>query len=117
MYISISEPQHEKTYLLKHEPNKNKSFWISAQSDQHLSCLHEGTFASLAIQDAPSEDSILIILHKCAGRSESLLGTYLKVHFWFGLEFNSPVNIIKVMLNRSVYQTTLFLGRLSPLSG
>ena len=35
----------------------------------------------------------------------------------FKLEFYSPVNIIKVMSSRSVYLTTLLLGRLSPLSG
>ena len=34
-----------------------------------------------------------------------------------GLEFNGPVNTIKVMWSRSVYQTTLFLGRLRPQSG
>ena len=34
-----------------------------------------------------------------------------------GLEFNDPVNTIKVMLSWSVYLSTLFLGRLSPLSG
>ena len=28
-----------------------------------------------------------------------------------GLEFNGPVNTIKVMSSRSVYLTTLFLGR------
>ena len=33
------------------------------------------------------------------------------------LEFNDPVNTIKVMSSWSVYLTTLFLGRLSPLSG
>ena len=36
---------------------------------------------------------------------------------WNGLEFNSPVNTIKDMSRQSVYLTTLFLGRLSPLSG
>ena len=34
-----------------------------------------------------------------------------------GLEFNGPVKIIRVMLSQSVYLTTLFLGRFSPLSG
>ena len=34
-----------------------------------------------------------------------------------GLEFNKPVNTIKVMLSLSVYLTMLFLGRLSRLSG
>ena len=33
------------------------------------------------------------------------------------LEFNGPFNTIKVMSSRSVYLTTLFLGRLCPLSG
>ena len=33
------------------------------------------------------------------------------------LELNGPVNINKVMSNQSVYLTTLFLGRLSPLNG
>ena len=33
------------------------------------------------------------------------------------LEFNGPFNSTKVMLSWSVYLTTLFLGRLSPLSG
>ena len=32
------------------------------------------------------------------------------------LEFNSPVNTIKVMWSQSVYLGTPFLGRLSPLS-
>ena len=32
------------------------------------------------------------------------------------LEFNGPVNTIKVMSSRSVNLTTLFLGRLRPLS-
>ena len=32
-----------------------------------------------------------------------------------GLEFNSPVSTIKVIAGQSVYLTTLFLGRLSPL--
>ena len=34
-----------------------------------------------------------------------------------GWQFNGPVNTIKVMLSQSVYLTTLFLDRLSPLSG
>ena len=34
-----------------------------------------------------------------------------------GFDFNGPVNTIKVMLSQSVYLTTLFLGRLSPLNG
>ena len=34
-----------------------------------------------------------------------------------GLKYNGPVNTIKVMLSWLVYLTTLFLGRLSPLSG
>ena len=38
-----------------------------------------------------------------------------KIHSLVGLELNSPVNTIQVMLSSSVYQTTLFLGRLSPL--
>ena len=33
------------------------------------------------------------------------------------LEFNDPVNTIKVMSSQSVYLTIVFLGRLSPLSG
>ena len=38
-------------------------------------------------------------------------------HFWLvELEFNGPVNTVKVMLGCSVYLTKLFLGRLSPLS-
>ena len=32
-----------------------------------------------------------------------------------GLEFNGPVNTVKVKSSQSVYLTTLFLGRLSPL--
>ena len=32
------------------------------------------------------------------------------------LEFNSPINTIKVMLIRSVYKTTIFLGRLKQLT-
>ena len=32
-----------------------------------------------------------------------------------GLEFNSPVNTVKVMSSWSVYLTTPFLGRFSPL--
>ena len=35
----------------------------------------------------------------------------------FGLESNGPVNTMKVMLSRSVYLTTLFLGRLNPPIG
>ena len=35
---------------------------------------------------------------------------------FIGLEFNGLVNTIKVMLNRSVYLTTLLLGWLSPVS-
>ena len=35
----------------------------------------------------------------------------------FELEFYSPVNTVKVILNQSVNLPTLFLGRLSPLSG
>ena len=34
-----------------------------------------------------------------------------------GLEFNSPVNIIKFMFSRSIYLTSRLLGRLSPPSG
>ena len=34
-----------------------------------------------------------------------------------GLEFNGPVNTIKDMMSWSVYLTTLFQGRLSPLNG
>ena len=33
------------------------------------------------------------------------------------LELNGPVNTIKVMSSMSVHLTTLFLGRVSPLSG
>ena len=33
-----------------------------------------------------------------------------------GLEFNSPFNAVKVMSCRLVYLTTLFLGKLNPLS-
>ena len=41
-----------------------------------------------------------------------------KVCSWLvGLEFKSPANTIKVMLSWSLYLTTLFLGRLNPLSG
>ena len=41
----------------------------------------------------------------------------LCTHMWLaGLEFNSPVNAVKVMLSWSVYIATLFLGRLSPLA-
>ena len=40
----------------------------------------------------------------------------LKVYrFLVGLKFNNPVNTIKVMLSWSVYITTLFLDKLSPL--
>ena len=35
----------------------------------------------------------------------------------FGLESNGLVNTMKVMLSRSVYLTTLFLGRLNPPIG
>ena len=34
-----------------------------------------------------------------------------------GLEINGPTNTIRVISIRSVYLTTLFLGRLIPLSG
>ena len=34
-----------------------------------------------------------------------------------GLEFNGPVNTIKVMWSQRLYLTTLFLGRLSYQSG
>ena len=33
------------------------------------------------------------------------------------LQFNGPVNTIKVKLSQSSYLTTLFLGRFNPLSG
>ena len=35
----------------------------------------------------------------------------------FNGEFNGPVNTVSVRLSQSVHLTTLFLGRLSPLSG
>ena len=37
---------------------------------------------------------------------------YCKDHTLVGLEFNGPVNTIKIMLSQSVYLTTLFLGRM-----
>ena len=43
-------------------------------------------------------------------------GFVVIINYLVGLKFNGPVNIIKVMSNRSVYITTLILGRLSPLS-
>ena len=48
--------------------------------------------------------------------SHNFCWTYSKENL-VGLEFNSPVNTVRVMLSWSVYLTTLFLGRLSPLSG
>ena len=42
--------------------------------------------------------------------------TWLSYSVLIGLKFNGPVNTIKIMLSRSVYLTTLFLGRFSPLS-
>ena len=40
------------------------------------------------------------------------------VGWLFGwLEFNSPVDTVKVMSSESVYLTTLFMGRLCPLNG
>ena len=46
-----------------------------------------------------------------------MLGDNIIYTLVVGLEFNSPVNCIKVMLSRSVYLTTLFLGRVSPIRG
>ena len=40
-------------------PTSLKSACASAQSDQSLRCPHEETFASLAVQYAPSEDADL----------------------------------------------------------
>ena len=40
--------------------------------------------------------------------------SHLDLHFWLVW---SPVSAIKVISSLSVYLTTLFLGRLSPLSG
>ena len=46
-----------------------------------------------------------------------LSGPVLEVGFESELEFYSAVSTVKVMLSRSVNLLTLFLGRLSSLSG
>ena len=50
------EPQHEKMHLLVCVPREDKSNWASAQSDQS-SLATWRNFASLAIQNAPCDDS------------------------------------------------------------
>ena len=54
-----------------------------------------------------------------AGGFMSFVGMFLMFQDYSSdvfVEFNDPVNTIKIMSSRSVYLTTLFLGRLSPLS-
>ena len=58
--------------------------------------------ASATIGPMPASNSVAI----------SAIHNYL-----VNLEFNGPVYAIKVMSIQSVYLTTLFLCRLSPLSG
>ena len=54
--IKANEPQHEKAYLLPCVPNSFKLACISVQSDQS-SLFTWRNFASLDIQNVPSEDS------------------------------------------------------------
>ena len=48
---------------------------------------------------------------------EPLIATAADDLVWSSFEFNDPVNSVKVMSNRSVYLTTLSLGKLGLLMG
>ena len=75
-----------------------------------------------------SQSKYICHISICCKMREQLINEntpFLTFHFhkchrntciWDMLEFYSPVNTIKVMLSQSVYLTTHFLGRLSPLS-
>ena len=85
-------------------PSKLWSDCADAQSDQSLlGHKSDGSLSHFVVH-------IIYISHK---------RTNLSTFTWYGLfgwvRFNGPVNNIKVMLSLSVYLTTLFLGRLSPL--
>ena len=62
-----------------------------------------------------NNSSVYLLVHEISHRQESV--TQISKVWFVELELNGLVNTIKVMSSPSIYLTTLFLGRLSPLRG
>ena len=73
------------------------------------------TIALLVLRTGELKTYMWDLFDRCGSVWES--NTFLWGLRLAGLEFNGPVNTIKVMSCQSVYLTTLFLGRLTSLSG
>ena len=85
-------------------PNEDSNQAAHLRSPISLLCPHEET-ASLAFENAPSEDS------------NQTVNVPADLNLLFVLRFYGPVNQMGSCRARSVYLTTRLLGRLSPLSG